>query len=172
MVHVLVDGITSLETVGLRSVAIIVDQSLGFTGVGHNDLSVLTHGNRSCLARCNEVVEPGLIFGRRKAVLLAIVLQVVVGVLVDALVAESVDGTQRVVDLHTYGIGAACGGIPSSSVDALQHALVHLLEQVGVLGDVEAEVSRELSNLHELLGIEVQFPSFVGHSSHISVGNG
>ena len=160
--------------------------ALRHVGAGHDYVSVRTDSHWSGVWSLSEValciplvrqcavqqsVNPRLVLTAAERLLFLVVLQIVVAHVVDALVAEAVDRAQRVVQLHADRISSAVGGCPVRTVDALQDALVHFLQQVRVLCDVEAEVCRELANLYELPGIEVQLPTVVGHTSYVCIRN-
>ena len=79
------------------------------------------------------------------------VLQIVVAILVDAMVTEAINRTQRVIQLYTQGPVATVGNTPRRtgftrtvnslpSVQAFQHALIHFLQQVRVLSDIETHI--------------------------------
>ena len=114
--------------------------------------------------------------------LVAVVLQIVIAILINAFIAIAIDRAQRVVQLHTNGIALLVVGIftgvvtthgrtPFCSVDRLQHTGIHLFQQIAVLGHINTEVGRELTCLHKLLGSEIQLPTVIGHSAHIGIGH-
>ena len=86
------------------------------------------------------------------------------------MILEAVDGTERVVELHTaqrLTVGIAVGG-----VQVVQDVLVHLKNLVAVVTEVGIEVHDELALLDQAVGIDVELPTRVTHLTIIMIGNG
>ena len=139
VVHVVIDGITALEPVGGRAAGTIevVDHADGHSLGVHHHISLVVDGDGSRLARGEEgVVDIVTQLFAGPVVAVLHIGQVFVGVLVDALVAQSVDGAEGVALLNTVQILAALAGVPLA-VDAFEGAFVHIDNLVEVLRDVE-----------------------------------
>lgn len=94
----------------------------------------------------------------------------VVPILVNALEAESVDGSERVVQLY------ACEHLTVFMVErrvhASEHRLVHLENLVAVVTEIDVHIHRKLTGLYQLVGIDMEFPSYVTHLTRVAVRQG
>ena len=149
MVDVIVDGITTLELVvyatgaehhGLRHVVLVEN---------HN--AVFVAGNR-----CIGAADALHLFGR------------VVTVLIDTLVAESVDATQGSVQLYTGQVRAVLA--VELFVEAGQTGLFHRSNLVLVVSKRDVEVGRELADLDDAVTVQVELPTDVLHVTDVLIG--
>ena len=138
--------------------------------VVHQHLTVLVKGDGEGLSGSQTVVDFLLIGFLVPAVLTLQILQIVVRVLENALVAETIDGAKRVVQLDAIHVTATACGCPIT-VDSVKHTVVHLFQQVGVLGYIQADVHRELLDVDNLLGTDIHFPTVVIHATDVHPRN-
>ena len=88
---------------------------------------------------------------------------VVVGI--NALVAETVDATQSVADLHTAHVVFV--GIVEVGVHAGQHVGIHRCDLTQVLCHIETELHAELTHLEDGARVDEQLPTLVLQRTYI-----
>ena len=148
VVDIFVDGIASLELIG-RGVIVVV-HGLGVALVVDHHRTARIASNWGLLA-------------------LGLGLSIAIeAIAVDALVAETIDGANGVVDLQSRGIGSAVVEV-GHVVVLVEHHLVHLLNGVLVAGKVHRYRCIELPDLDELVQSEGQLPSVVVHRADILI---
>ena len=92
----------------------------------------------------------------------------ILGVSIDALVAEAIDTAERLVDFHTREIRTVA--MVKLRVESLKHRFVHRGDAVLIVGNGDVGVKRQFSGFDKAVGIEVELPSGVAHAAHVLVG--
>ena len=97
------------------------------------------------------------------------ILEGIILILIDTLIAEAIDGVVRVVQLHTLHNLVVL--VVERRVLVRQQRLIHLKNPALTVGEVGIDVHGELANLQEFVGIDVELPSRVAHLAVITVIN-
>ena len=96
------------------------------------------------------------------------VLEGIVIVLIDTLVAETIDRTERVVQLYTAQPGTVF--IVVASVHVVEDELVHLQNTVVVVTEVDVQVHGELAGTNQTVSGHVELPTHVAQFTVVTVG--
>ena len=178
VVDVFIHDVTALELIvdtavvvhHRQRVAVLVIYYISFCIV--NDRSSLSRVLRS-IAICSVRIYNGLV-GIEVLVLFVVEEEavVVVVVSVDTLVAESVDTTERVTNLEAAQHTLV--RIVEVGVVACQYGSIHIRNGVDVLREVGIQTYAELlasdRDAHEVLRVDVDFPTFVLHRADVRHG--
>ena len=141
VVDVLVDGIAPLELVA--DVVVVEHHREGLALLVDDDASVGITGHGGVLLLTGDVV----------------------AVLIDALVAEAVDGAEGVGHLHAGEVRAV--GEVEVAVEAHQRSLVHADYLVDVVAEGEVEAGLELTKTDNLVAVHIEFPALIAHGADI-----
>ena len=172
MVDILIDGITTIEAWE----ALVVTSTVDTVVIAHAQRHVVTiddniaigiDGHRSSLAFGSEltiVVDDFFLCHADDGILEGVVV-----VLVDTVVLESIDGTERVVQLHALQVLTI--GIAISGVLLIHDVFIHLQDLIAVVTEVCIDIHRELACLNDAVGVDVEFPTRVAHLTIVMIGH-
>ena len=148
MVDILIDGITTLEFINSRVRVVVVTKYHW-----HGETILVNHHIALCIASHRSIwTAHAWHFLWR-----------ILGVLINALVAEAIDTTEWVVQLNAGEVATIV--LVEFAVQALQNGFVHLHDFVLVVGKAQVTTDGELACLHDFASIEVHFPTIVAHTS-------
>ena len=149
MVDVLVFGITATELIVNRTDT--EHDGLGLSVLVENHDVILIASHRSI-----GTADAGHLLGA------------VFRVLINALVAETVDTTESTVQLNTCQVRAITA--VKLIVQSGQTGLVHSSDLVLVVSEGDVEVEGHLADSHDVVTIEVELPTDVLHVTNILIG--
>ena len=167
MVDVFVDNVTTFEAIvhttiievhGKRVTSLVVD----------NITASITRDRRRFASSASSIHITCSIY----ILILFFVLEetiVVVVISIDSLVAETIDTTQCVTDLHALYEGFVL--FIKLTIHGSQDILVHFRHNVQVLRHVCTEGHIELADVQDWLRRNKEFPTFVFHTTYVTVGN-
>ena len=147
MVDILVDGITALELILCRIVKIVHLARIAI---------IISH-YITLLVTCNRTISNAL---------LGVIL--VIAVLINTFVAETIDTSYGIAFLQTCQIDPVPNGV-GTVVILVHHSIVQLDYVITAIGEIEIEIERELALLNDFVERHIVLPAVIVHVTYILI---